>query len=68
VVGLRYVDDFERRAGEWRIAARVCAFEWSRLDPVPPGGWIPGPEATQGRVDGTDVVFSDRLPPLPPPT
>ena len=27
LVGLRYVDDFERRAGEWRIAARICVFE-----------------------------------------
>src|ERR1700728_1813314 len=27
-VGLRYVDDFERRDGGWRIAARVCVFQW----------------------------------------
>ncbi|MCU1366515.1 MAG: nuclear transport factor 2 family protein, partial [Ilumatobacteraceae bacterium] len=25
VVGLRYIDDFERRDGTWRIADRVCA-------------------------------------------
>ena len=33
VLGLRYVDRFERRvhggAGRWLIAARVCAFDWS---------------------------------------
>ena len=32
--GLRYVDRFERRAGEWRIARRVCAYEWRRTDAV----------------------------------
>jgi len=31
---LRYVDRFERRGGEWRIQARVCAYEWRRTDPV----------------------------------
>lgn len=40
-VGLRYVDDFERRDGQWRIAARVCMFNWSHVDPVAPGGWQP---------------------------
>jgi hypothetical protein len=34
VAGLRYVDRFERRGSEWRIAARVCAYEWRRTDPV----------------------------------
>jgi hypothetical protein len=33
VAGLRYVDRFERRGTEWRIADRVCAFEWRRTDP-----------------------------------
>jgi len=37
VAGLRYVDRFERRGGEWRIARRVCAFEWRRTDPVGDG-------------------------------
>ena len=32
--GLRYVDRFERRSGEWRIARRVCAYDWRRVDPV----------------------------------
>ncbi len=40
-VGLRYVDRFARRDGRWAIAERVCAFEWSRLDPVPAGGFPP---------------------------
>src|SRR4051794_29089650 len=29
VLGLRYVDRFERRDGRWRIAKRVCAFDWT---------------------------------------
>jgi hypothetical protein len=30
----RYVDRFERRDGEWRIAYRKVVFDWDRLDPV----------------------------------
>lgn len=60
-VGLRYVDDFERRDDEWRIAARVCVFEWSRIDPVAPGGWTPADTATIGQVDGTDIVFAPSI-------
>ena len=56
-VGLRYVDDFGRRLGEWRIAARVCVFEWSRIDPVAPGGWSPADSATLGVRDHADAVF-----------
>jgi hypothetical protein len=32
ISGFRYVDDFERRAGEWRIARRICPVEWVRVD------------------------------------
>lgn len=28
VVGNRYIDRFERRNGEWRIADRICMVEW----------------------------------------
>ena len=28
-MGLRYCDRFERRDGEWRIAKRICAFDWA---------------------------------------
>jgi hypothetical protein len=57
VAGLRYVDDFERRDGEWRIAARVCVFEWSRIDTVAPGGWSPDEAASTGRRDRSDPVY-----------
>lgn len=59
---IRYVDDFERREGAWRIATRVCVVEWTRTDPVAPGGWVPSIAYTLGRRDESDVVFADRLP------
>ena len=30
----RYLDRFERRAGEWRIAHRMIVSDWARLDPI----------------------------------
>jgi ketosteroid isomerase-like protein len=33
--GGRYLDRFERRDGEWRIAHRELVDEWSRLDDLP---------------------------------
>ena len=32
--GLRYVDLFECRGGEWRILERVIAYSWRRTDPA----------------------------------
>lgn len=32
--GLRYVDVFERRQGQWRILERVIAYSWRRTDPA----------------------------------
>ena len=29
VLGGRYLDDLERRDGEWRISRRLCFIEWS---------------------------------------
>jgi len=33
--GGRYLDRFERRDGEWKIARRLLVDEWSRLDELP---------------------------------
>ncbi len=30
----RYLDRFERRNGEWRIARRLVVTDWNRVDPV----------------------------------
>lgn len=61
IVGLRYVDDFERRDDVWKIANRICVFEWSRIDPVSDGPFSFGPGHTMGLHGKEDVVFSDRL-------
>lgn len=36
LLGARYVDRFERRAGRWLIAHRTVVFDFDRFDPVPP--------------------------------
>jgi SnoaL-like protein len=59
VLGLRYVDRFERREGRWLIAKRVCAFDWSTTTTTPAAerfafaqGW------TVGARDRSDVTYS----------
>lgn len=60
VYGLRYVDDFERRDGAWRIARRVCAWDWARIDPV---GGIPLPASYfRGHHGQDDPVYSHPRP------
>jgi ketosteroid isomerase-like protein len=44
--GGRYLDRFERRDGEWKIARRLLVDEWSRLDGLP----APGPPPSAGHV------------------
>jgi SnoaL-like domain len=61
VVGLRYVDDFECRGGEWAIAHRVCVFEWTRMDPVGESPYRFGDAHLRGRTDGEDPVFAPSL-------
>ena len=34
IAGLRYVDVFERRGGDWKILERVIAYSWRRTDPA----------------------------------
>jgi hypothetical protein len=36
IAGGRYIDRFERRGGEWRIALRTNAIEWSGMVPTLP--------------------------------
>lgn len=55
VLGIRYVDRFERREGVWKIAHRVVATEWRRVDPVV-GARGRGEVGVWGRRDGDDVV------------
>jgi len=55
VFGIRYVDRFENRNGEWKIAHRVVASEWRRVDPVP-AGRIRGGVGVWGARDKTDAI------------
>jgi len=57
LAGLRYVDRFERRGGEWRIARRVCAFEWRRTDPVTDEGSSFADTYVRGLRGPDDIVW-----------
>jgi SnoaL-like domain len=53
VFGLRYVDRFENRRGEWKIAHRVVVWEWSQedvgdltMDPT----WVTAQRSREDRV------------------
>jgi hypothetical protein len=39
-LGGRYLDRFELRDGEWRIAARRCVWDWGRTMPVTEDAWF----------------------------
>lgn len=54
VMGIRYLDRFERRQGEWRIARREVRYEWQRLDPLDQRD----PEWTLGQADRSDPVYA----------
>jgi hypothetical protein len=63
--GFRFIDDFERRDGEWRIARRVATTEWSRVDREDDWWAWPSTFAT-GRRDRSDPVYAPwQGPPLP---
>jgi SnoaL-like domain len=53
--GARAIDRFERRNGEWRIAARKVVDEWSRLDPVKQT--VSGTGAVRGEPFPDDPVY-----------
>lgn len=59
VVGGRYLDRFERRAGEWRIARRTYVCEWSA--PLPTAGSLIDPDAYVHGGRGPDDPSYDRL-------
>jgi len=58
VLGLRYVDRFERRDGRWLIAKRVCAFDWTYTVPFDPDArFVFADDFTVGRRDATDITY-----------
>jgi len=57
IVGVRYVDRFEKRRGAWKIAKRVCVTEWSRVDEE--AGRFPiAMGHLRGARDRSDVVYA----------
>ena len=61
--GFRYVDRFERRDGEWRIAHRVAVTDWSLRHS--PDDWWPPPEHHRlGQRGMGDAVYTSE-PPAP---
>jgi hypothetical protein len=56
IIGFRYIDRFERRAGDWRIAKRVCTTEWVQTD-SPERHWPIPDGMLQGSRDRTDPVY-----------
>jgi hypothetical protein len=58
VLGLRYVDRFERRDGQWLIAKRVCAFDWTYTVEVDAERSFPFLEDfTVGHRDRSDITY-----------
>ncbi len=59
ILGLRYVDRFERRDGEWLIAKRVCAFDWTytvAFDPAQRFAF--DADFTVGQRDRSDITYT----------
>lgn len=57
VVGLRYVDQFDKREGKWAISDRQCVFSWARMDPVNTTDFEFGPAYTMGEPFPNDSVY-----------
>jgi len=57
--GFRFVDRFERRRGEWRIARRVAVADWS-LRHRPDDWWAIPEHHRRGRRDRSDAVYAER--------
>ena len=55
----RYIDQMERRGGEWRIARRTMLVDFTRTDPVPYNG--PGFGSRGGARDRSDPSYALRL-------
>ncbi len=56
-LGLRYCDRFERRGHEWRIAKRICAFDWAYwVDGL--RSWEMPAEFTIGRRSRDDITYT----------
>lgn len=55
----RYIDRFERRNGEWRIADRVVTQDWEVTLPATECNFLPNP-FVQGQRSPQDIVYTGR--------
>jgi ketosteroid isomerase-like protein len=60
LVGLRYLDLFARRDGEWRIARRKVAYDWAIRRPVADSDELPA-HFPLGQRGPDDAVFTHLL-------
>lgn len=59
VMGLRYLDRFERRDGKWLIAHRRCVFDWMYNNPFEGSiHMLPGDDIIWGRRDRDDLGYA----------
>jgi len=58
MVGLRYVDRFERRDGTWLIARRTVVVDWTQVREVDEGP-LAGAQFVRGRRDSQDLVYQE---------
>ena len=56
----RYVDRFERRGGEWRIARRTVVADWKQIVPVSADSPVPLPGWEVGQRNQDDFIFRER--------
>ncbi|MES2186617.1 MAG: nuclear transport factor 2 family protein [Pseudomonadota bacterium] len=56
----RYVDKFERRDGEWRIAVRTLVQDWKQIVDVPLNAPVPQEGWLVGRRDRQDPLYTER--------
>ena len=55
----RYVDNFERRAGMWKIARRVVVHDWSFSNPLDQNSFpLSMDNFVQGNRDKSDLIYS----------
>ncbi len=55
--GGRYVDRLEKRAGEWRIAARVTLRDWSAMDEIPEVSDLSSFTSTRALLSAAERAF-----------
>ncbi len=58
IIGGRYIDRLERRAGEWRIVSRTGVHDWRRFEAPADRGFYDLPADQRGRRDAADPVYA----------